>query len=102
MKRLLLTASVAASSAALLTLTTLAAQTRKPAPLTHKPFTVVEATIPEMQAAMKAGRVTSRQIVQQYLLRIALYEYKLHAAITVNPRALELADERDRERALGQ
>jgi amidase len=103
MKRLLLAASVAASSAALLTLTTLAAQTRKPAaPLTHKPFTVVEATIPEMQAAMKAGRVTSRQIVQQYLLRIALYEYKLHAAITVNPRALELADERDRERAQGQ
>ena len=48
------------------------------------------------------GRVTSRQIVQQYLLRIALYEHKLHAAITVNPKALELADERDRERAQGQ
>ena len=103
MKRLLLAATVAASSAALLTLTTLTAQTRKPAaPASHKPFTVVEATIPEMQAAMKAGRVTSRQIVQQYLLRIATYEDKLHAAITVNPKALELADERDRERAAGK
>jgi amidase len=103
MKRPLLAATVAASTAALLMLTTLAAQTRKPAaPAAHKPFTVVEATIPEMHAAMKAGRVTSRQIVQQYLLRIALYEYKLHAAITVNPKALELADERDRERAAGK
>ena len=103
MKRFLLAASVVASSAALLTLTTLTAQTRKPAaPASHKPFTVVETTIPEMQAAMKAGRVTSRQIVQQYLLRIALYEYKLHATITVNPKALELADERDRERAAGK
>ena len=41
-------------------------------------FTVVEATIPEMQAAMEQGRVTSRELVQQYLMRIALYEE--HAA----------------------
>jgi amidase len=65
------------------------------------PFTVYEASIPEMQAAMKAGRVTSHAIVQQYLTRIALYEDKLNAAITVNPRALSEADERDRERAQG-
>ena len=30
-----------------------------------------------------------------------MYEDKLHAAITVNPNALEEADERDRERAEG-
>jgi len=65
------------------------------------PFTVYEASIPEMQAAMTAGRVTSHAIVQQYLTRIALYEDKLNAAITVNPRALSEADERDRERAQG-
>ena len=51
---------------------------------------------------MKAGRVTSHAIVQQYLTRIALYEDKLNAAITVNPRALAEADERDRERAQGR
>jgi len=68
----------------------------------NKPFTVVEATIPEMQAAMAQHRVTSRQIVQLYLMRIATYENKLHAAITINPKALELADERDRERAQGR
>jgi amidase len=65
-------------------------------------FTIVEATIPEMQAAMRDGRATSHQIVQQYLARIAMYEDRLHAAITVNPNALRLADERDRERAQGK
>jgi len=67
-----------------------------------KPFAVVEATIPEMRAAMEQGRVTSHEIVRQYLVRIGTYEDRLHAAITVNPRALELADERDRERAQGR
>jgi amidase len=63
---------------------------------------VFEASIAEMQAAMKAGRTTSREIVQQYLTRIATYEDLLHAAITVNPRALEEADALDRERAQGR
>ena len=63
------------------------------------PFTVVEAGIPEMRAAMEQGRLTSRELVAQYLTRIAFYEDKLHAAITVNRNALEEAAERDRERA---
>src|SRR5881394_263683 len=71
-------------------------------PAEHKPFTVVEATIPEMRAAMEQGRVTSHELVRQYLARIATYEDKLHAAITVNPHALEDADARDRERAAGR
>ncbi len=65
-------------------------------------FTVVEATIADMRAAMEQGRVTSRELVLQYLARIATYEDKLHAVITVNPDALEEADERDRERAQGK
>jgi amidase len=65
-------------------------------------FSVFEASIPEMQAAMKSGRTTSHAIVQQYLTRIATYEDLLHAAITVNPKALEEADARDRERAQGR
>jgi amidase len=72
------------------------------APTGGKAFTIVEASIPEMRVAMEQGRVTSRQIVQQYLTRIAMYEDRLHAAITVNPKALEIADERDRERAAGR
>jgi len=68
----------------------------------HTPFNVVEATIPEMQKALRDGKTTSHELVQQYLIRIATYEDKLHAAITVNPNALKEADERDRERAAGK
>ena len=71
-------------------------------PRVPAPFNVFEASIAEMQAAMKSGRTTSRAIVQQYLTRIAMYEDKLHAAITVNPKALEEAEARDRERAQGR
>jgi amidase len=71
------------------------------APAAAEPFTVFEASIPEMQAAMAAGRTTSHEIVQQYLTRIATYEDKLHAALTVNPHALEDADALDRERREG-
>ncbi|MGZ4780161.1 MAG: amidase family protein, partial [Thermoanaerobaculia bacterium] len=67
-----------------------------------KPFTVVEATFPEMQAALKSGRVTSHDLVSQYLIRIGTYEDRLNAAIYVNPNALKEADERDRERAQGK
>ena len=65
------------------------------------PFSVMEATITEMRAALEQRRVTSREIVMQYLARIALYKNRLHAAITVNVRVVEEADERDRERATG-
>jgi amidase len=64
-------------------------------------FTVVETSIPEMRKAMEQGTVTSRDLVTQYLIRIATYEDKLHAAITVNPHALEEAAILDRERAQG-
>jgi amidase len=69
---------------------------------TRPPFDVVEATIPDMQAAMKEGRVTSRDLVRQYLVRIALYNHKLNGIITVNPHALQEAAARDRERAEGK
>jgi amidase len=68
----------------------------------RKPFTVVEASIPEMLKALKEKRVTSRAIVEQYLARIATYDSKLHATITVNPNALREADQLDRERARGK
>jgi len=85
---------------------TISAQTRRATTTTttapRKGFTVVEATIPEMRAAMEQGRLTSRELVRQYLIRIATYEDKLHAAITINPRALDEADARDRDRAAGR
>src|SRR5205814_7223770 len=68
----------------------------------RKPFTVAEASIPEMQKAMREKRVTSRELVQQYLTRIAMYDDKLHATISVNPNALAEAEELDRERSRGK
>jgi amidase len=65
-------------------------------------FSVVEASIADMQKAMTSGRVTSHELVQQYLMRIALYDRKLKAVITVNPNVLREAEERDRERAQGR
>ena len=65
-------------------------------------FTVVEAGIPDLQTALAGGRVTSRQLVVEYLTRIGLYEDQVKAIITVNPKALEDAEARDRERASGR
>src|SRR4029450_11124197 len=83
----------------------LAAQARRATPTKPdppKPFSVVEAGIAEMRAAMEQRRTTSLEIVHQCLTRIALYEDQLNAIITVNPHALKEADERDRARAQGR
>ena len=99
MKRVLILAALLMATATL----TIRAQNARSSQHSTPPkrFTVVEATIPEMRAALEQKRVTSRQIVQEYLQRIGMYEDRLHATITVNPKALETADERDRERAAG-
>ena len=67
-----------------------------------RPFSVVEASIPEMRHALQHKQVTSRELVQQYLSRIEQYNRTLNAVITLNPRALEEAGVRDRERAQGK
>ncbi|MBI4476957.1 MAG: amidase, partial [Acidobacteria bacterium] len=65
-------------------------------------FDVMEQTIEELQAAVAAGRVTSRQLVDAYLARIDAYDRRgpeLTAFISVNPRAAETAAALDKERA---
>ena len=80
------------------------AQSKQPAkgPAATPPFTIVEASIADMRTAMEQRRVTSRELVQQCLVRIATYEERLNAVIAVNPRALEEAEALDRERAQGK
>ena len=95
MRRLILSALAATAA-------TLAAQSPQTPPTRASRFTVVEATIREMQRAMQNHCVTSRELVTQYLTRIALYEKRINAAIAINPRALDEADARDRERAQGR
>ena len=41
-----------------------------------RPFELLEATIPELQAALAAGSVTSRDLVAMYLARIDAYDQK--------------------------
>jgi amidase len=67
-----------------------------------RPFSVVETSIADMRTALQQKRTTSHDLVLQSLARIALYEDRLHAVITVNPRALAIADSLDRERAQGR
>jgi amidase len=64
-------------------------------------FDVVEKTIPELQAALEAGTVTSRELVALYLARIHAYDHdgpRLNAMIALNPEALAAAAALDRER----
>ncbi|WP_059040431.1 amidase family protein [Paenibacillus rubinfantis] len=67
-----------------------------------KPFVLPEATIPEIQLAMEQGKLTSKQLVQMYLDRIAKYDdqgISLQAVLTINPEALDIAEALDQERA---
>jgi Asp-tRNA(Asn)/Glu-tRNA(Gln) amidotransferase A subunit family amidase len=62
-------------------------------------FDVVEATIADIHQRMQEGRLTARQLVEQYLARIEAYDKQgpaVNAIILVNPNALERADELDR------
>jgi amidase len=68
----------------------------------NRGFSVIEASIGDMRLAMEQGRTTSRAIVTQSLVRIATYEDRLNAVITINPRALAEAGERDLERRSGR
>ncbi len=97
MKTTRLLATMLASTAAVLALTSCDAST----PKSNASFSVVGASIPEMQAAMAEGRTTSREIVTQYLTRIGLYEDKLNGANAINANALAQAEALDKERAAG-
>src|SRR5688572_452833 len=55
-----------------------------------------------MQQAMREGRTTSRELVAQSLARIATYEDRYNAVISIDPGALAQADALDRERAQGK
>src|SRR5215467_4223161 len=68
-------------------------------------FDVMEKTILELQSAMASGKVTSRQLVEIYLARIAAYDKQgpaLNAVVALNPQALAVADSLDGERRLGR
>jgi amidase len=67
-----------------------------------KPFDITEATISDIQSALKSGQITSEQLVKMYLDRIQAIDKegpKLNSIISINPKAVETAIELDKERA---
>ena len=70
-----------------------------------KSFELMETTIPQLQAALAAGTVTSKDLVSAYLARIDAYDQRgpaLNAISIVNGKALEEAAAMDAERRAGK
>jgi amidase len=63
---------------------------------------LVEATVADLQAKMKAGKLTSRRLVEMYLERIKVVDQRTHAVLELNPDALAIADQMDKERKKGK
>ena len=62
-------------------------------------FTLEETTINQIHAAFRAGSLTCRSLVEQYLARIDAHDKRgavLNAIVLVNPDALKVADDLDR------
>jgi len=71
------------------------------APAFAKTIELDSATIADLNAAFDAGTLTAETLVQMCLARIAAFDRKgpaLHAVITLNPKALEVARALDVER----
>jgi amidase len=65
------------------------------------PGDLIEVTIAELQARMRSGRLTARELVEQYLERIEAIDRrgpKLSAVLETNPDARSIAEALDRER----
>ncbi len=92
--------TTALSSAALLTggITSLV---RQSAFASHGGFDFVEKSIPELQAAMASGELTSKDLVKGYLDRIQSLNSLLHSVIETNPNAVSIAQHLDNERRRG-
>ncbi|MBV8884121.1 MAG: hypothetical protein JO235_09000 [Chroococcidiopsidaceae cyanobacterium CP_BM_RX_35] len=61
-------------------------------------FNLIEATIPEIQSAIYSGLLTSEELVQLYLNRIATYDNIINAIRDLNSKSLQIAKRLDRQR----
>jgi amidase len=90
--------TTALSSAALLS-GGIASLLRAPSVLADEPF--IEATIPQLQALMASGQITSNELTHGYIRRIQSLNPLLHSVIEVNPNAIAIATQLDAERRRG-
>ena len=61
-----------------------------------------ETTILELQAKIKSGELSARRIAEMYIERIKEIDPKLRSVIEINPDALKIADDLDKERKRGR
>jgi len=61
-----------------------------------------EATVEGLQSAMSSGKITSVEICSGYLNRIRDLDPKVNSIIEINPDALKIAGELDKERKAGR
>lgn len=74
---------------------------QKPPDRPRSQVQLVEATIDQLQHALRTGLLTSEQLVEMYQARIARYESLVNAYIYLNPNALEEARAIDDQRRRG-
>ena len=68
-------------------------------------FVLEECTAESIRAAFESGELTSRDLVLQYMERIARYDKsgpELNSVLELNPDAIFIAEAMDRERAAGK
>ena len=68
------------------------------------PFTVFEKTVFELQEAMTKGITTSEDVTREFLSRLSRFDRNgptLRSVLSINPRAIADARQRDTERAQG-
>ncbi|MFN2623744.1 MAG: amidase [Chthoniobacterales bacterium] len=70
-----------------------------------KPFELEETTIVELEEAMRSGKHTARSVTQAYIERIQDVDKQgalLNSVIELNPDALAIAEDLDKERKAGR
>ncbi len=75
-------------------------RTTNPDPIVPDPV-ILDATIPEFQAQLASGVLTSEQLVRTYLDRIASLDPRLHSVLETDPDAVGVAAALDAERTAG-
>ena len=66
-----------------------------------QPFVLLDLSISDLSAALEAGKITSKELIEQYIARIEAYDDqgpKLNAILIVNPDAIAQAEQLDQER----
>src|SRR6267142_2425785 len=100
-RRKFLQAGIVTGAAAAVTRTTLArvsSETPAASPIVPQAFEFEEATIDDLQQAMKSGKHTSHEITAAYLARVQAIDKSgpaINSIIELNPEALEIADRLD-------